>query len=237
MPGIACGRCYGTCATIATLRRPSSVDAAILRGALLRSCLAGRATRGRPRDSSALATPASIVILAIELPRIVTGSNAVALMMSRAPRHCQRPLLHQIAQFARTGVLALLYRSVYRIKEPRQQPNEDSQRGPRPRVPALFARDVRRADRAPLGPVPDVPRALCAAAGHAAVVQIVSTGEALMERRLAEIPTDEWDVEFKLVAPRNTTVEAACRGGVLARLVAVALLLLQSTRRGTRCAR
>src|SRR3546814_4362690 len=30
-------------------------------------------------------------------------------------------------------------------------------------------------------------------AGHAAVVQIVSTGEALQERRLAEIPTEEWD--------------------------------------------
>jgi hypothetical protein len=29
--------------------------------------------------------------------------------------------------------------------------------------------------------------------GHAAVVQIVSTGEALMERRLAEIPTEEWN--------------------------------------------
>src|SRR5881397_1328082 len=29
-------------------------------------------------------------------------------------------------------------------------------------------------------------------AGHAAVIQIVSTGEALMERRLAEIPTEEW---------------------------------------------
>ena len=29
-------------------------------------------------------------------------------------------------------------------------------------------------------------------AGHAAVVQIVSTGEALMERRLAEIPTEDW---------------------------------------------
>ena len=32
-----------TCATIATLRRPSSVNAAILRGALLRSCLAAGA--------------------------------------------------------------------------------------------------------------------------------------------------------------------------------------------------
>jgi predicted RNA methylase len=30
-------------------------------------------------------------------------------------------------------------------------------------------------------------------AGHAAVVQLVSTGEALMERRLADIPTEEWD--------------------------------------------
>ncbi|WP_336741426.1 strawberry notch-like NTP hydrolase domain-containing protein [Aureimonas altamirensis] len=29
-------------------------------------------------------------------------------------------------------------------------------------------------------------------AGHSAVIQIVSTGEALMERRLAEIPTEEW---------------------------------------------
>src|SRR6185437_11019335 len=29
-------------------------------------------------------------------------------------------------------------------------------------------------------------------AGHAAVVQLVSTGEALMERRLADIPTEEW---------------------------------------------
>ena len=63
-----------TCATIATLRRPSSVDAAILKGALLRSCLAGRATRGRPRDSSALATPASIVILAIVLRGIVSAA-------------------------------------------------------------------------------------------------------------------------------------------------------------------
>ncbi len=30
------------------------------------------------------------------------------------------------------------------------------------------------------------------AAGHACVVQIVSTGEALMERRIAEIPAEEW---------------------------------------------
>jgi predicted RNA methylase len=39
--------------------------------------------------------------------------------------------------------------------------------------------------------------------GHACVVQIVSTGEALMERRLAEIPTEEWnDVQVDLT-PRE----------------------------------
>jgi predicted RNA methylase len=41
------------------------------------------------------------------------------------------------------------------------------------------------------------------AAGHAAVVQIVSTGEALMERRLSEIPTEEWgDVRID-ITPRE----------------------------------
>ena len=41
------------------------------------------------------------------------------------------------------------------------------------------------------------------ALGHAAVIQIVSTGEALMERRLAEIPTDEWgDVQVD-ITPRE----------------------------------
>ncbi|MCY1128464.1 strawberry notch family protein [Frigidibacter sp. RF13] len=41
------------------------------------------------------------------------------------------------------------------------------------------------------------------AAGHAAVIQIVSTGEALMERRLAEIPTDEWNDLTVDVTPRE----------------------------------
>jgi predicted RNA methylase len=39
--------------------------------------------------------------------------------------------------------------------------------------------------------------------GHAAVVQIVSTGEALMERRLAEIPTEEWDDVRVDITPRE----------------------------------
>jgi len=40
-------------------------------------------------------------------------------------------------------------------------------------------------------------------AGHAAVVQIVSTGEALMERRLAEIPTEEWSDIRVDITPRE----------------------------------
>jgi predicted RNA methylase len=38
---------------------------------------------------------------------------------------------------------------------------------------------------------------------HSAVVQIVSTGEALMERRLAEIPTEEWSDLHVDVTPRE----------------------------------
>src|SRR5215210_7322344 len=41
------------------------------------------------------------------------------------------------------------------------------------------------------------------AAGHAAVVQIVSTGEALMERRLAEIPIAEWGDLAVDITPRE----------------------------------
>jgi hypothetical protein len=45
------------------------------------------------------------------------------------------------------------------------------------------------------------------AAGHAAVVQIVSTGEALLERRLAEIPTEEWtDIQVD-VTPREYVLD------------------------------
>ncbi|MER9791730.1 strawberry notch family protein [Mesorhizobium sp. M0213] len=39
--------------------------------------------------------------------------------------------------------------------------------------------------------------------GHSAVVQIVSTGEALMERRLAEIPTEEWSDLHVDITPRE----------------------------------
>ena len=45
------------------------------------------------------------------------------------------------------------------------------------------------------------------ASGHAAVIQIVSTGEALMERRLAEIPTEEWgDVQVD-ITPREYVLD------------------------------
>ena len=41
------------------------------------------------------------------------------------------------------------------------------------------------------------------AGGHAAVIQIVSTGEALMERRLSEIPTEEWNDIRVDITPRE----------------------------------
>ena len=42
---------------------------------------------------------------------------------------------------------------------------------------------------------------------HAAVIQIVSTGEALMERRLAEIPAEEWgDVQVD-ITPREYVLD------------------------------
>ncbi|MFP5516166.1 MAG: strawberry notch C-terminal domain-containing protein, partial [Alphaproteobacteria bacterium] len=45
------------------------------------------------------------------------------------------------------------------------------------------------------------------AAGHAVVVQLVSTGEALMERRLSDIPTEEWDDLSIDVTPRELVLE------------------------------
>ncbi|WP_333825693.1 strawberry notch-like NTP hydrolase domain-containing protein [Pinisolibacter sp.] len=44
-------------------------------------------------------------------------------------------------------------------------------------------------------------------AGHAAVVQIVSTGEALMERRLAEIPAEEWNDVRVDITPREYVLD------------------------------
>jgi hypothetical protein len=44
-------------------------------------------------------------------------------------------------------------------------------------------------------------------AGHACVVQIVSTGEALMERRLAEIPTEEWGDVSVDITPREYVLD------------------------------
>jgi hypothetical protein len=49
-------------------------------------------------------------------------------------------------------------------------------------------------------------------AGHSAVIQIVSTGEALMERRLAEIPTEEWgDVQVD-ITPREYVLDYLAHG-------------------------
>jgi predicted RNA methylase len=43
--------------------------------------------------------------------------------------------------------------------------------------------------------------------GHSAVVQIVSTGEALMERRLAELPTEEWNDVRVDITPREYVLD------------------------------
>jgi len=45
------------------------------------------------------------------------------------------------------------------------------------------------------------------AAGHAAVIQLVSTGEALMERRLSDIPTDEWNDVRVDITPREACLD------------------------------
>ena len=44
-------------------------------------------------------------------------------------------------------------------------------------------------------------------AGHSAVIQIVSTGEALMERRLAEIPTEDWNDVQVDITPREYVLD------------------------------
>src|SRR3546814_8056991 len=44
-------------------------------------------------------------------------------------------------------------------------------------------------------------------AGDAAVIQIVSTGEALQERRLAEIPADEWTDVSVDITPREYVLD------------------------------
>ena len=49
-------------------------------------------------------------------------------------------------------------------------------------------------------------------AGFAAVVQLVSTGESLMERRLAEIPTSEWGDLSIDVTPREYVVDYLAKG-------------------------
>ncbi|MER8788367.1 strawberry notch family protein [Mesorhizobium sp. M0983] len=43
--------------------------------------------------------------------------------------------------------------------------------------------------------------------GHSAIIQIVSTGEALMERRLAELPTEEWNDVRVDITPREYVLD------------------------------
>ncbi len=48
--------------------------------------------------------------------------------------------------------------------------------------------------------------------GHAAIIQLVSTGEALMERRLAEIPASEWGDLSIDVTPREYVLDYLAKG-------------------------
>jgi predicted RNA methylase len=50
------------------------------------------------------------------------------------------------------------------------------------------------------------------ASGRAAVIQIVSTGEALMERRLSEIPTEEWGDVSVDITPREYVLDYLAHG-------------------------
>ena len=50
------------------------------------------------------------------------------------------------------------------------------------------------------------------AEAHAAVVQLISTGESLMERRLAEIPASEWGDLSIDVTPREYVVDYLAKG-------------------------
>ena len=50
------------------------------------------------------------------------------------------------------------------------------------------------------------------AQGHAAIVQIVSTGEALMERRLAELPAEEWGNVQVDITPREYVLDYLAHG-------------------------
>ncbi|MDH7973926.1 bifunctional class I SAM-dependent methyltransferase/DEAD/DEAH box helicase [Sphingomonas sp. AR_OL41] len=50
------------------------------------------------------------------------------------------------------------------------------------------------------------------AEGHAAIVQIVSTGEALMARRLAEVPSEEWDDVQVDITPREYVLDYLAHG-------------------------
>ncbi|MDX2263454.1 MAG: bifunctional class I SAM-dependent methyltransferase/DEAD/DEAH box helicase [Hyphomicrobiales bacterium] len=50
------------------------------------------------------------------------------------------------------------------------------------------------------------------AAGHSAIVQLVSTGESLMERRLKDIPTEEWSDLSIDVTPREYVLDYLAHG-------------------------
>ena len=146
-----------TCATIATLRRPSSVEAAMRSGWLVRSCLAP--ARSGPLATSAL-VPANMTmqaaVLRIGLYRWRSCKNALrtALLLSFASVSGfsipQRKLRCNLLGSAgddktllshstdvrphgcgRTDPYARLYRCTNRPNDPRWRGRQKNQRGPR----------------------------------------------------------------------------------------------------------
>ena len=134
-PGIACGRCV---ARAPRSRRCADPPASMQPCGEAHCC--GVASPDEQR-AGRFATPApsprrraSLFLQSCRVALSVLHDSLVAAALQGNDEHCHRgPNVSR--QSARTAVLALLDRSVYRIKEPRQQPNEDRQRGPRRQPP------------------------------------------------------------------------------------------------------
>ena len=136
-----------TCATIATLRRPSSVDAAMRSGWLVRNCLAAPARNG-PLATSALAAPnmtmkAAVLRIGLSLAflqktlracvcwrplqgaRLLSPSNELVRQLQRSNSGDVRSvraatLSSGVTQQRQKEQYVRLQRSTIRIDEPRQ---------------------------------------------------------------------------------------------------------------------
>ena len=142
MPGIACGRCV---ARAPRSRRCADPRASMQPSLKERCCVVASPDEQRAERRASLAPSprrrASLFLQPSFALSMLHDSNAsVSSLCSSMTRLSTTP-----RRSARTAVLALLDRSLYRIKEPRQQPNEDSQRGPRRPPPIPYRAPHHRA--------------------------------------------------------------------------------------------